>query len=168
MNYLIEYSKRRSVTILIKDGAVIVKAPIGTHKTAIDKILQKHNKWIEKHLSIDKSKSELYGSLSDEDISKLKCDANVYFNKTCKHYATLMGLAYNKITITSAKRRFGSCSSKRGICFSYLLMLYPEKAREYVVVHELAHLIEMNHSKNFYQIVERFMPDWKERKKLLK
>ena len=78
------------------------------------------------------------------------------------------GLKYNRITITSAKTRFGSCTTQKNISFSYRLMLYPELAREYVVVHELAHLIEMNHSKKFYAIIEKYLPDYKERKKLLK
>jgi len=79
-----------------------------------------------------------------------------------------MNLKYGRITITSAKTRFGSCSSKGNISYSYKLMLYPEAAREYVVVHELAHLVEMNHSKRFYSLVERYLPDYKERRKLLK
>jgi len=79
-----------------------------------------------------------------------------------------MSLKHGRITITSAKTRFGSCSSKGNISYSYRLMLYPEAAREYVVVHELAHLLEMNHSKRFYAIIEKYLPDYKERKKLLK
>ena len=79
-----------------------------------------------------------------------------------------MNLKPSRITITGARTRFGSCSSKDNLSFSYLLMLYPEAAREYVVVHELAHLSEMNHSKRFYAIIEKYMPDYKERKKLLK
>ena len=79
-----------------------------------------------------------------------------------------MGLNYGRITITSAKKRFGSCSSVGNISYSYRLMLYPEAAREYVVVHELAHLVEMNHSKKFYEVIAKILPDYKYRKKLLK
>ena len=79
-----------------------------------------------------------------------------------------MGLKHGRITITSAKTRFGSCSSKGNISYSYLLMTYPEAAREYVVVHELAHLVHMNHSAAFYSLVEQYMPDYKARRKLLK
>ena len=79
-----------------------------------------------------------------------------------------MNLQYGRITITSAKTRFGSCSSKGNISYSYRLMLYPEEAREYVVVHELAHLLEMNHSKRFYAVVEKYLPDYKLRRRLLK
>ena len=79
-----------------------------------------------------------------------------------------MGVKYGRITITSAKKRFGSCSSQGNISFSYRLMLYPEAAREYVVVHELAHLKVMNHSKDFYDVVASVLPDYKNRRRLLK
>ena len=79
-----------------------------------------------------------------------------------------MGTSYNRVTVTSARTRFGSCSAKGNISYSYRLMLYPEPAIDYVVVHELAHTLEMNHSPRFWAVVEKYMPDYKERKKLLK
>ena len=72
------------------------------------------------------------------------------------------------IKITSARKRFGSCSGKNSICFSLYLMTYPKEAVDYVVVHELAHIKYHNHSKEFYNFIERFMPDYKEREKFLK
>ena len=107
-------------------------------------------------------------NLGDKDIARLKREAVVYFGEKCREFASDMGLEYNRITITSAKGRFGSCSASKNICFSYRLMLYPPAAREYVIVHELAHLKEMNHSKRFYKIIENYMPDYKERIALLK
>ena len=80
----------------------------------------------------------------------------------------LMKVVPTKITVTGARTRFGSCSGKNSICFSYHLMRYPDKAIDYVVVHELAHIKHKNHSKDFYSFVARFMPDYKEREKLLK
>ena len=85
-----------------------------------------------------------------------------------EYYSALMGVDFGRISIMSAKTRFGSCSSKGNIAFSYRLMLYPEAAVDYVVVHELAHRKEMNHSKAFYKIVEDILPDYKERRKLLR
>ena len=79
-----------------------------------------------------------------------------------------MNLKYGRITITSAKTRFGSCSSKGNISFSYRLMLYPRELVDYVIVHELAHLSEMNHSDRFYRIIESVLPDYRERVKRLK
>ena len=79
-----------------------------------------------------------------------------------------MGALPTKINFTSAKRVFGSCTTQKHLNFSFRLALYPFEAIEYIVVHELAHLFEMNHSKRFWAVVEKQLPDYKERKKLLK
>lgn len=79
-----------------------------------------------------------------------------------------MGLTPAGIKITSAEKRFGSCSAKDSLCFSYRLMLYPPDAVDYVVVHELAHIRHKNHGKQFYALIAQVMPDYKERERLLK
>ena len=79
-----------------------------------------------------------------------------------------MGVRYTGLKITAAKTRFGSCNSKNSICFSLYLMSYPENAIDYVIVHELAHIKEKNHSSAFYKVVESVLPDYKDRRKLLK
>ena len=118
-------------------------------------------------LALQKEKMSREPQLAPEEILRLRRDAGDYFRALVEKYSKIMGLKYGRINITTAKKRFGSCNSNGDICFSYRLMLYPEAAREYVVVHELAHIIELNHSKAFYAIVERYMPDYKERRKLL-
>ena len=168
MDYEILYSARKTVSIKIEQGKVIVKSPIGVSKKEINSILEKHEAWIKKAISREKNKREKYETFNDSEVKLLKKQAKAYLTAVCERYAEKMGLSYNRITITSAKKRFGSCSSNKNISFSYLLMLYPEAAREYVVVHELAHLLEMNHSKKFYAIIEKYMPDYRERRKLLK
>ena len=109
-----------------------------------------------------------FENLTDADIKRLKKEAKVYFAEKTEYFAKIMGIDYGRITITSAQKRFGSCSSSGNISFTYRLMLYPDAAREYVVVHELAHRREMNHSKRFYAIIEAVMPDYRYRKRLLK
>ena len=84
------------------------------------------------------------------------------------HFARIMGVSYQRVRITSARTRLGSCSSKGSICFSWRLMDYPDDAIDYVVVHELAHLIHMDHSAAFYAEIERVMPDYKRRRELLR
>ena len=79
-----------------------------------------------------------------------------------------MGLVPAGIKITSARTRFGSCSGKNSICFSWRLMLYPPEAIDYVIVHELAHIRHHDHSLAFYALIEQYLPDWKARMKLLK
>ena len=167
MTYSIVYSKRRTVSLTVKDGELIVRAPRGLSRSRIDDIVKKHEKWIKKKLDLQKISRELFGDLTDDDVVALKRDAKRYFEQKADYYAKIMGLKYSRITITSAKKRFGSCSSEGRICFSYRLMLYPQEAREYVVVHELAHLVHMNHSKDFYALIAQYLPDYKERKRLL-
>jgi len=168
VEYKVIYSRRKTISISVDKCFVIVKAPIGTDEKTIKDILQKHSRWIEKHIEIQQRKAAFLADLSEDDIKSLKKSAKVYFNEKVEYYSNLMGLKYGRITITSAQKRFGSCNSIGNISFSYRLMLYPEAAREYVVVHELAHLMEMNHSKRFYKIIESVLPDYKWRKSLLK
>jgi predicted metal-dependent hydrolase len=168
LEYKIVYSDRRTVSLNIKGGELIVRAPHGTKRRDIEKIVKEHTAWIQKHLASSVKKAELYSSLGEEDIKALKKKAREILPKKTAHYASLMNIDYGRITITSAKGRFGSCSSTGNIAYSYRLMLYPEEAIDYVVVHELAHRREMNHSSAFYKIVASVLPDFKSRKALLK
>ncbi len=166
MQYKIIYSNRRTLAISIVDGNVVVRAPRGMSKSKIDFYVTKHESWIRKHLNRFAARKERE-EINAEDIAVLKSRARDYFVAKTSYFAKIMGINCGRITITSAQKRFGSCSSKGNICFSYRLMLYPEEAREYVIVHELAHLLELNHSPRFYRIIEKYMPDYKRRKKLL-
>ncbi len=168
MKYNLIRTNRKTVSLSINDGNLIVRAPLNTSLKLIDEILKSHEKWINKRLEISSQRSEKFKSLDDKKIKKLKEEAKIYFRDKSREFSKIMGLKHGRITITSAKTRFGSCSSKGNISFSYRLMLYPDEAREYVIVHELAHLVYMNHSKAFYALIAEYLPDYKERKKLLK
>ena len=85
-----------------------------------------------------------------------------------KYYANLTGLSPSGVKITGAKKRFGSCSGKNSLCFSYLLMRYPEEFIDYVVLHEIAHIKHHNHKREFYGLIKEYMPDYLERQKLIK
>jgi predicted metal-dependent hydrolase len=168
MNYELIYSNRKTLSVSVKGGIITVRAPIGTKREIIEAFIKKHSCWIQTHLIKEKERISKTENLTDEQIGILKKEARTYFTQKSEYYAKIMGLKFGRITITSARTRHGSCSSKGNISYSYRLMLYPEPAREYVIVHELSHLLEMNHSKRFYKIVERFMPDYKERRRMLK
>ncbi len=165
--YNIVFSKRKTLGITVKGDNVTVRAPYRTAKSIIYKFLTDHEEWVLRALEKQKIKAAHSPKINPEEEQSLRKAAKEYFNCKTKEYADIMGLKYGRITITSAKTRFGSCSNKGNICFSYRLMAYPEAAREYVIVHELCHLVEMNHSKKFYALVERYLPDYRERKKLL-
>ena len=168
MEYKVIYSNRRTISLSIKDEKLIVRAPYGTLKGRIDKVVFEHSAWIMKHINKQRQRNETLGELTEDRIKALRRAAKETLPIKVEYYSRIMGLKYGRITITSAKTRFGSCSSKGNLSFSYLLMLYPDSAIDYVVVHELAHLKEMNHSPRFYKIIEEVLPEYKERKKLLK
>ncbi len=168
MEYTLIYSDRKTISISVKGGAVTVRAPLRASKEIIESFIIKNKKWIETHIEKERVRIDKFESISEKDIKELKKTAKQYLSEKTEYYANIMGLKYGRITITSAKTRFGSCSSKGNISYSYRLMLYPEAARDYVVVHELAHLVEMNHSKRFYAIIEKVMTDYKIRKRMLK
>ena len=94
--------------------------------------------------------------------------AKEYFAECVAYYAKKMGVTPTKITVTGAKTRYGSCSPKNSLCFSWRVMQYPKEFREYVAVHELAHIKHKNHSREFYDFVASVMPDYKEREKIVK
>ena len=164
--YTVIYEKRRSIAIKVEGGKVIVKAPKSADKVFISSVVTKHSGWILNRLNTPPNPSEK--ELAPDEIRRLRTSAKVYFENMADIFSNITGLKCGRIKITSGKQRLGSCSSDGNLCFSYRLMLYPEAAREYVVLHELAHIVEMNHSPAFYKFIEKFMPDYKERKKLLK
>ena len=168
LDYTVVYSARKTISISVDDCIVTVKAPIGTSDKTIREVVDKYSGWIEKNLDVQKKRKTLTEGLTPDDIKRLKKEAKKYLKDKTERFANIMGLKYGRITITSAQKRFGSCSSAGNISYSYRIMLYPEAAREYVVVHELAHLKEMNHSKAFYDIIEKILPDYKRRKRMLK
>ena len=169
IDYEIIYSTRRTISIIVKkDGSVLFRAPYHTPKSKFEKLIIEHNDWIIKHQKRAIERTQADAKLTDEIIKILKKEAKERLIPMTEYFASILGVAYGKITITSAKTRFGSCSSKGNISYSFLLMQYPVQAQEYVVVHELCHRIHMDHSPAFYKKIESVLPDYKERKKLLK
>ena len=164
-DYEVIRSDRKSVGIKIKDGKVTVRAPRYVTDREIEKILKKHEKWIEEKLSLMPEKEE--EKLTEEQIKYLRERTRRVMTEKTEYYSRLMGLRPERIRVSSAKSRFGSCSSKGTVSYSLYLMLYPEEAFDLVAVHELCHLRYMNHSKSFYDLLSRYLPDHKERKKLL-
>ena len=166
--YNVEYWNKKKIQLSVKDGELKVYAPRGTKDEVIKSAILKHRRWIANHIEYAKRKNEIEGEIDDEKICDLIKNAKEYIPDRVEYYSKIMNLKYGRITITSAKTRFGSCSSKGNISFSYRLMLYPRELVDYVIVHELAHLSEMNHSDRFYKIIESVLPDYRERVKRLK
>lgn len=168
--YTLLRSKRKTMSLEISKSGVVVRAPLKLPQSTIDAFVEQHAAWIEKHIlaTAKRHEAERLNKLTDEQITELKARAKEILPQRVTHYADIMGLMPSGVKITSAEKRFGSCSPKNSLCFSYRLMLFPEKAIDYVVVHELAHIKHKNHQKNFYARIAEVMPDFKARRALLK
>ena len=174
MEFTLIRSDRKSVGIQVNtDLTITVRAPWHVSDNEIQRIIQKKEPWIQKHLTQMKERREEYEKsgrqpLTAEDIQKLAQQALEYIPKRVEYFSKIIGVTYGRITIRNQKTRWGSCSSKGNLNFNCLLMLTPPEVIDYVVVHELCHRKQMNHSKKFWAEVEKILPDYKESIKWLK
>ncbi len=160
-------SRRRTLALeLTGDGRLIVRAPLRISRREIDAFVEKHTDWIARQRARQAARPPLLPPDSPEAQALKEMALSVLPEKVAR-WSAVMGVKPAGIRITTAQKRYGSCSSKGGLCFSCYLMRCPDEAVELVVVHELCHLRELNHGPGFYALLERYLPDWKERKKLL-
>jgi len=151
-----------------REGRVIVRAPVRASKALIDKFVLSNQKWIETHITSQKEWGRRHPEPDDERRNELIARAKKELPLKVAKYAEKLKLYPTGVKITSARTRFGSCSGKNSLCFSWRLMEYPEDAIDYVVVHELAHIAEKNHGSAFWKLVEKYMPDYRRRRALLR
>ena len=165
--YTLIRSRRKTLGLQIKDGKVIVRAPLRLAKATIDAFVVKHEDWIAKHLAMASAGGNL-PLLSEQELKALTEQAKQVVPVRVAYYAALIGVDYGRITIRTQKTRWGSCTAKGNLNFNCLLMLAPPEVLDSVVVHELCHRKHMNHSKAFYAEIERVMPDYQTRRAWLK
>jgi len=162
-----------------RDWILEVKAPRLLRDSQIRNFIEKNTPWIEKHSHKLKQRQndknlyffwkELEWQDTIEDIEKYyKSEAKNYITQRCRELADEYWFTYNALRITSAKTRWGSCSSQKTLNFSYRLIMSPPDCIDYVIVHELCHLRQMNHSSKFWNEVVSIMPEYKVHEKHLK
>ena len=176
-SYRIIYSSRKTIAIQVtRDGEVLVRSPRRCSRAYIDAFVAKNETWVMKHIAQAaklKEREQLSPTqerppLSQEERAHYIEIARDIFTRKTEYYARIMGISYNRISIREQKTRWGSCSSKGNLNFNWRLILAPETVLDYVVVHELAHRRQMNHSKAFYDIVAAVLPDYKEARRWLR
>ena len=161
IEYEIKYSKIKNIYIQIKDGKVIVKAPRRVSKKEIEKILEQKSEWIQKAVEKETKKQEKKPLYTKEEFKEI-------VEKHANELVKQTGLVPNKITIKKIKYAWGSCSNKKNMTINLELIKYSEQAIRYVILHEFCHIKYMNHSKYFWNLVEKYMPDYKQVKKEFK
>lgn len=164
----IKRSSRKTLSIEItREAKVLVRAPHRIKRDAIDAFVLKNKAWIYEHIKKREEKNARE-AIDDAKKAELTSLAKLIIPQKVESFAKIIRVKPTSVKITSAKTRFGSCSGKNALCFSYRVMLYPEKAIDYVIVHELCHILHHNHSKEFWNEVEKYMPDYKTAENLLK
>ena len=168
ISYQVVRSSRKTLSLQITpEGEVIVRCPTRYPAGEIEKFVESKRSWIEKHLSRIQTQPALV-PFTMEQIEALADQALAVIPERVRHFAPLVGVGYGRITIRNQHSRWGSCSAKGNLNFNCLLMLCPPEVRDYVVIHELCHRREMNHSPRFWAEVEKICPDYKAHKKWLK
>lgn len=162
-------SDRKTISMEIRpDGKLTIRAPKRMTYREIEAFIESKSQWIEKTLAKTNSTNENIIPYTDEEIASFIKLAKEIIPERVKYFAEKVGVEYNSITIRNAKTRWGSCSSKRNLNFSCLLTQMPPEILDSVVVHELCHIKEMNHSKRFYAEIYKVMPDYDKYDKWLK
>lgn len=183
---VIKKAKCKNSRISVKqDGSVIVSVPYFYTKEQSLKILESHYEWIKK--SLEKIKlshlevQDFFATHPNEilffgkwikyssqiNVEYLKKELLNYLRTRTTKLAAQMDLKYNKISVRGSKTRLGSCSYQNNLSFSLLLVFASERLIDYVIIHELSHIVHKNHSKNFWSLVEKFCPQHKEKRREL-
>jgi predicted metal-dependent hydrolase len=166
-------SFRRTISISIEqDGSLTVRAPRGIANHHIDDFLKEKSSWIEKHISKAKEKDEKARALT----SKIDSKKILYYKKKIRkileertqYFASKYNLRFQKIRLSSARKRWGSCSSSNSLNFNWRIIFAPKEVLDYLVIHELAHTRHKNHQKQFWNLVEEMDPLYKQNRKWLK
>lgn len=171
MEFEVIRSNRKMLAVEIKGNKLIVRAPLQATDADINTFMLKNKRWIETHLAkaqAQQKAAESVHRLTREEIQALASRALEVIPKRVAYYAPLIGVTYGRITIRNQRSKWGSCSSKGNLNFNCLLMLTPPEVIDSVVVHELCHRKEMNHSDKFYAEVLRVFPKYRECDRWLK
>lgn len=165
IKYTIIRSKIKNIYIQIKDGEVIVKANKKVKKDYIEEIIKQKSNWILKKLEQEKKYDEKYATpINKEEVEYLKQT----ITEAVEKYSKRINEFPEKVRIRNIKYAWGSCSARRNITINIKLARKRKKVIEYVVLHELCHLKYMNHSRNFWELVEKNMKDYTIYRKELK
>jgi predicted metal-dependent hydrolase len=163
ISYKLKRSKRakRMRLAVYCDGSVVITSPIGVEKSIVEKFFIDKKRWIRDKLSYFRSvNSKAIRTFSHKDYVENKDKALTLVSERVRFYNMVYGFSYNNINIKNQRTRWGSCSKKRNLNFSYKILFLPTNLQDYIVVHELCHLKEFNHSRKFWLLVKETIPDY--------
>lgn len=161
-------SKRLTISVR-SDQTVVISRPRWVSERFARVFFEKHRTWVEQKLREVHSHKQTYtphGSPAEyramkREAARLVASRLEYFNQS-------YGFVYHRISLRNPRTRWGSCSKKGNLNFSYKLLTLPPELADYIIVHELCHLKEFNHSKRFWELVSQTIPDYKNLRKQLR
>ena len=177
IKYTMRKSERaRNIRITVeRSGEVFVTIPPGKDDKEAEIFVEKHKEWIRRKAEYflknplpafwEKIKSR---AGSKKEFKNRKGEALALIEEKIKKFNNYYNFSYKKIVIRNQKSRWGSCSKKENLNFNYRIIFLPPEIQDYIIVHELCHLKELNHSKSFWSLVSKQIPDYKDRRKKLK
>ncbi|MFH1412858.1 MAG: SprT family zinc-dependent metalloprotease [bacterium] len=171
VNYTVRKNKRaKRLSLTVYPNKLVVTVPFGLLSNyRIERVLKQKRIWILKKMEwFEKNQGKRLIKNTRANYLKYKEQARSLVNDRISCYNQLYKFKFNKLAIKNQKTRWGSCSKQKNLNFNYRLIFLPTSLVDYVIVHELCHLAELNHSKKFWHLVEQTIPDFKQCCKKLK
>lgn len=158
--YKIIRSQRRTLALqLLPDGTLLIRCPQKMPEQEALRFVKEKQDWIQKHMD---RLPPPQPPLTQQQLYELARQAQTDLPPRLEKYAAALQVRFGKVTIRAQHSLWGSCSSKGNLSYNCLIMLMPEEVRDYIVVHELCHLLEFNHSKRFWALVESVIPNYRQ------
>lgn len=171
ISYKLKRSKRaeRMRLAVYCDGSVVITSPFGIQQSLIEKFLIDKKQWVWDKIQFFKSvDSKAIRTFSHKDYLENKDKALALVHERVRFYNKVYDFSFNKIFIKNQKTRWGSCSCKQNLNLNYKIVFLQQKHQDYIIVHEMCHLKEFNHSKKFWALVEKALPNYLDIKKELR
>jgi len=151
------------------DGSVAVTIPYGLRESIAEGFLKEKVNWLFSQLDFVKQFEGRIVIKKTKRDYKLNKEKTLEFVKSrVEYFSKLYRFEYNRILVKNQKTRWGSCSKKGNINFNYKIVFLPERLADYIIVHELCHTKELNHSKSFWNLVAEILPDYQELRREVK
>ena len=165
-------SRRKSLSLEVKaDGRVLLRAPLWAGQRQLKAFAEKNRDWIarkQEEARLRREETSAALPLTEEELKALQKRGRVLFAERAARYAPLVGVDFGRVSVRKQRSKWGSCSSRGDLSFNCLLLLAPEEVLDYVVVHELCHRLEMNHSPRFWAHVRRVLPNYESSRRYLR
>ncbi|MGI5983556.1 MAG: M48 family metallopeptidase [Sakamotonia sp.] len=169
VSYELIRAKRKTMALKVSEaGTVTVRLPYGIRPEEADRFVEAHADWIRLRIREGRERVAARPVYTEQEREAGKRLAKELLLKKCRYFAERMGVSYGMVTVREQKTRWGSCSARGNLNFNWKLALMPEEILDYLVVHELAHRVEMNHSPAFWAVVAEEIPDHKTRREWLR